>query len=134
MFFFPVTIQFHSAYSSNSKLLSFILLKLTPFIRSPEMQFFNDGDLKLVFHSFYILIINKKVLILCKKLLSKGHSRISMVWVLPFGCNTYCVDKWLPLQDKFTLSINSKKFYYGSCKQILKHQKIKVFLKRFNRS
>ena len=39
----------------------------------------------------------------------KGRSRISMVWVPPLGFDPYCEDKWLPLQDEFTLSINSKK-------------------------
>ena len=39
----------------------------------------------------------------------KGRSRISMVWVPPLGFDPYCEGKWLPLQDKFTPSINSKK-------------------------
>ena len=41
----------------------------------------------------------------------KGRSRISMVWVPPLGFDPYCKGKWLPLQDKFTLSINSKKLF-----------------------
>ena len=41
----------------------------------------------------------------------KGHSRLSMVWVPPLGFDPYCEGKWLPLQDKFTPSINSKKFF-----------------------
>ena len=32
-----------------------------------------------------------------------------MVWVPPLGFDLYCEGKWLPFQDKFTLSINSKK-------------------------
>ena len=40
----------------------------------------------------------------------KGRSRISMVWVPPLGFDPYCEGKWLPFQDKFTPSINSKKF------------------------
>ena len=33
-----------------------------------------------------------------------------MVWVPPLGFDPYCEGKWLPLQDTFTSSINSKKF------------------------
>ena len=40
---------------------------------------------------------------------NKGRSKISMVWVPPDGFNPYCEGKWLPLQDKFIPSINSKK-------------------------
>ena len=32
-----------------------------------------------------------------------------MVWVPPLGVDPYCEGKWLPLQDEFTPSINSKK-------------------------
>ena len=32
-----------------------------------------------------------------------------MVWVPPMGFDPYCEGKWLPLQDKLTPSINSKK-------------------------
>ena len=38
----------------------------------------------------------------------EGRSRISMVWVPPLGFDPYCDGKWLPLQDEFTPSINSK--------------------------
>ena len=41
----------------------------------------------------------------------KGRSRISMVWVPPLRFDPYCEGKWLPLQDKLTPSINSKKFF-----------------------
>ena len=34
-----------------------------------------------------------------------------MVWVPPLGFDPYCEGKWLPLQDKFTPSINLKKFF-----------------------
>ena len=34
-----------------------------------------------------------------------------MVWVPPLGFDPYYEGKWLPLQDKFTPSINSKKFF-----------------------
>ena len=44
-----------------------------------------------------------------KSLQNKGRSRISMVWVPPLGFDPYCEGKWLPLQDEFTPSINSKK-------------------------
>ena len=39
----------------------------------------------------------------------KGRSRISMVWVPPLGFDPYCEGKWLPLQDEFTPSINTKR-------------------------
>ena len=39
----------------------------------------------------------------------KGRSRISMVWVLPLGFDPYCEGKWLPSQNEFGPSINSKK-------------------------
>ena len=55
----------------------------------------------------------------------KGRSRMSMVWVPPLGFDLYCEGKWLPLQDEFTPSINSKKNFYKSYKRILKNQKIK---------
>ena len=42
---------------------------------------------------------------------TKGRSRISMVWVPPLGFDLYCEGKWLPLQDKFTPSISLKKFF-----------------------
>ena len=32
-----------------------------------------------------------------------------MVWVPPLGFDPYCEGKWLPLQDRFTPSINAKK-------------------------
>ena len=41
--------------------------------------------------------------------LIKGRRVISMVWVPPLGFDPYCEGKWLPLQDEFTPSINSKK-------------------------
>ena len=34
-----------------------------------------------------------------------------MVWVPPLGFDPYCEGKWLPLQDEFTSSINSKNFF-----------------------
>ena len=43
---------------------------------------------------------------------SKGRNRISMVWVSPLGFYPYCEGKWLPLQDEFTPSINSKKIFF----------------------
>ena len=43
---------------------------------------------------------------------SKGRNRISMVWVSPLGFDPYCEGKWLPLQDEFTPSINSKNFFF----------------------
>ena len=39
----------------------------------------------------------------------KGRSRISMVWVPPLVFYPHCEGNWLPWQDKFTPSINSKK-------------------------
>ena len=41
----------------------------------------------------------------------KRRSRISMVWVPPLGFDPYCEGELLPLQDKFTPSINSKKIF-----------------------
>ena len=64
----------------------------------------------------------------------KGRSGISMVWVPPLGFHQYCKGKWLPLQDEFTPSINSKKIFYKSYKRILKNQKIEFSRKRLNRS
>ena len=46
---------------------------------------------------FYMLMI-----------LMKGRTRINMVWVPPLGFDPYCEGKWLPLQDRFTPSINSE--------------------------
>ena len=34
-----------------------------------------------------------------------------MVSLPPLGFDPYCEGKWLPLQDKFTPSINSKNFF-----------------------
>ena len=65
---------------------------------------------------------------------AKGRSRISMVWVPPLGIDPLCEGKWLPLQGEFTLSINSKKSFYKSYKQILKNRKIKFSRKRLIRS
>ena len=45
-----------------------------------------------------------------------------MVWVPPLEFNPCCEGKWLPLQDEFTPSINSKKKFYKSYKRILKNQ------------
>ena len=42
--------------------------------------------------------------------LNEDRSRISMVWVPQLGFDPYCEGKWLSLEDKFTSSINSKKF------------------------
>ena len=41
----------------------------------------------------------------------KGRSRISVVWVPPLEFDPYFEGKWLPLQDEFTPSINSKKSF-----------------------
>ena len=46
----------------------------------------------------------------------KGRSRMSMVCVPPLGFDPDCEGKWLPLQDEFTPSINSKKNVYKSYK------------------
>ena len=54
----------------------------------------------------------------------KGRSRISMVWVPQLGFDPYCEGEWLPVQDEFTQSINSKKNFHKSYERISKNQKI----------
>ena len=71
-----------------------------------------NKSIKKIFYSLYY-VSEKKFL--------KGRSRISMVCVPPLGFDPYCEGKWLPLQDKFTPSINSKIFFYKSYEQILKN-------------
>ena len=57
----------------------------------------------------------------------KGRSRISMVWVPPLEFDPYCEGKWLPLQDEFTPSINSKKKILQKLQTNFKKLKNQIF-------
>ena len=59
----------------------------------------------------------------------KGRSRISMVWVPPLGFDPYCEGEWLPLQNKFTPSINSKKKFLLNLWTNFEKSKNRIFLK-----
>ena len=59
----------------------------------------------------------------------KGRSRISMIWVPPLGFDPYCESKWIPLQDKFTPSINSKNLFLQTLCRNFEKSKNLIFSK-----
>ena len=52
-----------------------------------------------------------------------------MVWVPPLRFDLYCEGRWLTLQDKFTLSINSNKFFLQKLWMKFEKSKNLIFLK-----